>query len=255
MPEDGDALTRGLLLTRQATAPGSMFADADGRRWSVKLGPEAQTEVVTSRVLWAIGYHQPPTYYVPSWQLSGGPGGQQPAARFRPISRRKSRRRLVVVRQRVHRHAAVPRADCREHSAEQLGLEDVNNKNLSIQDGRDRRVVVVRSRRVTREDAVVAAAVVPADSDARVRSGLAQRHRRLRVAGIHQTRRRERRRLRLPTRFYDSVVDLVRPSDVRWTADLLHRLTDAAMGRCVPRGGLQPGRAGALHQEDQSEDC
>ncbi len=26
---------------------------------------------------------------------------------------------------------------------------------------------------------------------------------------------------------YDSVVDLVRPSDVRWTADLLGRVTDA----------------------------
>ena len=55
----------------------------DGREWSVKLGPEAQTEVVASRILWAIGYHQPPTYYMKTWQLTGGPGGQQPEARFR----------------------------------------------------------------------------------------------------------------------------------------------------------------------------
>ena len=55
----------------------------DGREWSVKLGPEAQTEVVASRILWAIGYHQPPTYYIKRWQLTGGPGGQQPEARFR----------------------------------------------------------------------------------------------------------------------------------------------------------------------------
>jgi hypothetical protein len=57
--------------------------DAAGRKWNVKMGPEAQTEVAASRVLWAIGYHQPPTYHVMSWHLSGGPGGQQGQARFR----------------------------------------------------------------------------------------------------------------------------------------------------------------------------
>jgi hypothetical protein len=64
-------------------SPGFDVRGPDGLEWSVKLGPEAQTEVVASRILWAIGYHQPPTYYVKSWQLSGGPGGQQAAARFR----------------------------------------------------------------------------------------------------------------------------------------------------------------------------
>ena len=64
-------------------SPGYDLRAADGRNWSAKLGPEAQTEVVASRILWAIGYHQPPTYYVSSWQLSGGPGGRQAAARLR----------------------------------------------------------------------------------------------------------------------------------------------------------------------------
>ncbi len=64
-------------------SPGFDVRGSDGREWSVKLGPEAQTEVVTSRILWAIGYHQPSTYYLASWQLSGGPGGEQPEARFR----------------------------------------------------------------------------------------------------------------------------------------------------------------------------
>ena len=31
-----------------------------GREWSVKLPPEATTEVVASRILWGVGYHQPP---------------------------------------------------------------------------------------------------------------------------------------------------------------------------------------------------
>lgn len=58
--------------------------DANGVEWSVKLGSEAQTEVVASRLLWAIGFHQVPVYYVPSWRLQGGTrDGHQDAARFR----------------------------------------------------------------------------------------------------------------------------------------------------------------------------
>jgi hypothetical protein len=64
-------------------SPGYEVRGPDGRVWDVKLGPEAQTEVVTSRILWAAGYHQPVTYYVANWQLAGGPGGQQQGARFR----------------------------------------------------------------------------------------------------------------------------------------------------------------------------
>ena len=65
-------------------SPGFDVRDSAGVAWSVKLGPEAQTEVVTSRILWAIGFHQPPTYYVPRWRLSGARAGPQPPGRFRP---------------------------------------------------------------------------------------------------------------------------------------------------------------------------
>ena len=58
----------------------------DGVEWSAKIGPEAQTEVVVSRLLWGLGYHQPPTYYLPSWKLDTG--DREPItvseARFRP---------------------------------------------------------------------------------------------------------------------------------------------------------------------------
>jgi hypothetical protein len=63
--------------------PGYDVRDSAGRLWSVKLGEEAQSEVTASRILWAIGFHQPPTYYVEPWQLSGEDAGEQPAARFR----------------------------------------------------------------------------------------------------------------------------------------------------------------------------
>jgi hypothetical protein len=59
--------------------------DPSGLEWAVKIGPEAQTEVVVSRLLWAAGYHQPPTYYVPQWQLEkDGTRTAQPPGRFRP---------------------------------------------------------------------------------------------------------------------------------------------------------------------------
>jgi hypothetical protein len=58
----------------------------DGVEWSAKIGPEAQTEVVVSRILWGIGYHQPPIYYLPKWTLTRK--GEEPRieseARFRP---------------------------------------------------------------------------------------------------------------------------------------------------------------------------
>jgi hypothetical protein len=74
------------LIARDTSgfSPGFQVADANGTRWSVKVGPEAQSEVLASRVLWAIGFHQPPTYYVPRWSLAGADGGVQPAGRFRP---------------------------------------------------------------------------------------------------------------------------------------------------------------------------
>ncbi|HJR64235.1 MAG TPA: hypothetical protein VJ803_11090 [Gemmatimonadaceae bacterium] len=58
----------------------------DDLEWSAKIGPEAQTEVVVSRVLWGLGYHQPPVYYLPSWTLdaAGAEPRKESEARFRP---------------------------------------------------------------------------------------------------------------------------------------------------------------------------
>lgn len=66
-------------------SPGYTVKDERGREWSVKQGPEAGVEVVVSRLLSAIGYHQPPVYYLSSWTKNGGPGeAQQGPGRFRP---------------------------------------------------------------------------------------------------------------------------------------------------------------------------
>jgi hypothetical protein len=65
-------------------SPGFDVRSQDGTDWSVKLGPEAQSEVVSSRILWALGFHQPPMYFLERWSLTGIESGPQPAGRFRP---------------------------------------------------------------------------------------------------------------------------------------------------------------------------
>jgi hypothetical protein len=65
-------------------SPGYDVEDERGRKWSVKLGPESRTEVVVSRLVWAMGYHQPYVYYVPSWTLvDQGQVRTEGPARFR----------------------------------------------------------------------------------------------------------------------------------------------------------------------------
>jgi hypothetical protein len=65
-------------------SPGFDVRSADDLDWSVKLGPEAQSEVASSRILWAVGFHQPPTYYVQRWSMTGAMQGPQEPGRFRP---------------------------------------------------------------------------------------------------------------------------------------------------------------------------
>jgi len=57
--------------------------DAGGRTWKVKVGNEAQAEIAVSRILWAIGYHQPVLHYLPRWRMSGGPSNGGLPGRFR----------------------------------------------------------------------------------------------------------------------------------------------------------------------------
>ena len=51
---------------------GYEILDGRGREWKAKLGEEVQPEIVASRLLWAIGFHQPPMHLAPNFQLDGG---------------------------------------------------------------------------------------------------------------------------------------------------------------------------------------
>jgi hypothetical protein len=69
---------------KQGNNPGVTVTDPDGREWHVKQGTEAQPEVVLSHVLWALGYHQPPVYYLPSFTLADSSGTRtERGGRFR----------------------------------------------------------------------------------------------------------------------------------------------------------------------------
>jgi len=64
--------------------------DPQGREWHVKQGKgsgqhsEGPVEVVVSRVLSAVGYHQPPVYYLPSFTMRDGKNTHsEPGGRFR----------------------------------------------------------------------------------------------------------------------------------------------------------------------------
>ena len=70
--------------------PGLTVRDATGRQWSVKQAPpdamasEGPVEVVLSRVLSAVGYYQPPVYYLPAFILVDDWGTHtEPGGRFR----------------------------------------------------------------------------------------------------------------------------------------------------------------------------
>src|SRR5579871_4357738 len=49
----------------KGSSPKFVVRDADGVKWKVKLGPEAQPEVPASRLVWAAGYFANEDYLVP----------------------------------------------------------------------------------------------------------------------------------------------------------------------------------------------
>jgi hypothetical protein len=76
---------------QHGTNPGVTVLDPLGREWHVKQPPhndqgaEGPIEVTLSRVLSAVGYHQPPVYFVPSLSIADARGRThvEPGGRFR----------------------------------------------------------------------------------------------------------------------------------------------------------------------------
>jgi hypothetical protein len=74
---DPDA-TFTFLRPRPGISPGVVVMDPSGREWHVTqparggAGTDGPAEVVVSRVLSAVGYHQPPVYFLPTFRMTTG---------------------------------------------------------------------------------------------------------------------------------------------------------------------------------------
>jgi len=74
-------------MKRTGFSRGYTLKGPDDAEWSAKFPPEAGPEVTASRILWGIGYHQPPIYYVAKWNAAEAPSpNPQLPARFRAKS-------------------------------------------------------------------------------------------------------------------------------------------------------------------------
>ena len=215
---------------------------ADGRAWDVKIGPEAQSEVVASRVLWAMGYHQPATYYVGSWQLSGGPGGQQGGARFRLDSPDEEvigewawADNEFIGTQPYHGLIA---ANILINSWD---WKTNNNRIYRIKNGTQSvRRYVVRdlgaSFGKTKSSRLLWVLPIPMRG-----FGQGTRNNIDDFESQDFIERAGEGRVEFDFRtFYGSVVDLVRPPDVRWTSGLLARLSDSQWDDAFRAAGYAP---------------
>src|SRR5262249_38539260 len=87
---DPDVVYTFVQRKQQGTNPGVTVTDPSGREWHVKQPPhntqgaEGPIEVALSRVLSAVGYHQPPVYFLPSLTIKDYKGTHvEPGGRFR----------------------------------------------------------------------------------------------------------------------------------------------------------------------------
>jgi hypothetical protein len=87
---DPTAVYRFVARKETGTNPGVTVQDPAGREWHIKQPPhnnqgaEGPIEVTLSRVLAAVGYHQPPVYFLPTFTLTQGEvTGPEPGGRFR----------------------------------------------------------------------------------------------------------------------------------------------------------------------------
>src|SRR5215213_5586530 len=56
---------------KSGESPKFEVKDARGVEWRVKLGPEAKSETVSTRLVWAVGYFAEEAYYFPEARIEG----------------------------------------------------------------------------------------------------------------------------------------------------------------------------------------
>ena len=228
---------------RTGFSPGYDLRDASGVEWSVKLGPEAQTEVVASRILWAIGFHQMPTYYVTTWTMDGGPEGDPGPGRFRP----EPANAKVVADWAWHENPFVTTQPYRGLIVANLMVNNwdwktSNNKIYDVlnPDGTGMRMYVVRDLGASfgKSDAPGIARLLGARIAQGNRNNLEDFEQQGFIKAVNGNR----------VEFdyngiYQSVVDLVTVDDVVWTSKLMSRLSDEQLNAAFAAAGYPPDQA------------
>jgi hypothetical protein len=191
------------------------------------VGDEARSEVTASRIVWAGGYRQPPTYHLPRWRArQNGREEEMPAGRFRPkldgldSEGSWSWQRNPFVGTQAFRGLIVLMMVLNS-----TDLKDDNNGIFEVtRDGPGRRALVRREgpRRHARGD--------------RHLPSQAQRRGRVRETPVHRARRDERVRFHFRGRHRWLLRD-VSPDDVRWLCDRLDRLTEEQWRDAFRAGG------------------
>jgi hypothetical protein len=224
-------------------SPGYDLRDKNGVEWSVKLGPEAQTEVVASRILWAIGYHQVPTHYLTKWSMAGGPDGDPGPGRFRP----ELPNAKVVGEWAWHQNPFVNTQPFRGLVVANLMINNwdwktSNNKiyDVTNPDGTSTRRYMVRDLGASfgKSDAPAIAELLGARIAQGNRNNLEDFEQQGFIKAVNGTR----------VEFdydgiYGSVVDTATVADVVWTSRLLSRLSDAQWNAAFTAGGYPPDQA------------
>jgi hypothetical protein len=224
-------------------SPGYDLRDGRGVEWSVKLGVEAQTEVVASRILWAIGYHQAPTYYVSTWTMEGGPDGDPGPGRFRPALPNAE----VVDDWAWHKNPFADLQPFRGLIVANLMINNwdwktSNNKIYDVMnpDGSSERRYVVRDLGASfgKTDAPGIASVL----GARIAQGNRNNLEDFEEQGFIKSINGERVEFDYDG-IYQSIVDTVTVNDVVWTSRLLSRLSDAQWNAAFTAAGYPPDQA------------
>ena len=201
-------------------SPGYDVRDIPGTKWSVKYGPEAQSEVVASRIVWALGYHQPPIYHVA--QLAShrrrhpsrcGSGRALPARAAGVAAQGK----LVLGPESVRGDAAVSRPHRTDARPEQLGPPRREHRPLRSRRARPRArtVYVVR-------DLGAALGRTKRPPTSSVRNDIESFERQGFIKGVTKDGY-----VRLDDTHWrhEKLYDAITPEDVRWTCDRLRRLS------------------------------
>jgi hypothetical protein len=216
-------------------------ADPRQRQWSVKLSPQAQSEVAASRLLWGVGYHQIPVYALTGWRAEGAATpNPQPAARFQP-------RRVTVAGQVLTEHGSwsysrSPFAGSRELAG--LAVLQVMLGSTDLKDGQNTLYELDEPLEGARAWYVAGGfgdAFGPAGLARASRSDLEAFEKSRFITGVT----RGIVQFDLPAA-HAPLADRITPADVRWICTQLQGLTDRQWRDAFRAGGYQPALAARL---------